>query len=143
MAFFSRKDIGRVYIIRMDLPDDTVVHKIGMTHTSRSTDRMMEILRSWFTRYRFVPHSRLVLDMECMDPQKLEQYIHKILKVKAFIPNEKVSGGTEMFTGIDEGRVIWFLKAYNSGKFTSPPKLTDEEGGVICKLLSKQTPKNV
>lgn len=110
MSFFKRRDIGRVYVIKLTLPGNTVVHKIGMCKSSRSVDRMMEILRSWFVSYRFVPHTELKLDMETDEPLEVEQHIHKVLAHKQWIPNNKVSGGTEMFTGIDEFRVIQYLR---------------------------------
>lgn len=122
-------------MIRITLPDGTVVHKIGMTNTNRSTDRMMEILRSWFTKYRFVPHSELKLDMECQDPYKLEAYIHKILKANRFEPVHKVDGGTEMFVDLNELRVIQFLRSYNNSQYTTPPELSDEAINVINRLL--------
>lgn len=141
MAFFERQDIGRIYVIKMILPDDTIVHKIGIVRSNRSTDRMMEILRSWFTKYRFVPYTELRLDMQVQEPQKLETYIHKILKSQAFVPNEKVSGGTEMFTDLDEVRLIAFLKAYANSPYVRPPAITEEGCEVICRLLSQPSPK--
>ena len=137
MPFFKRTDKERVYVIKMVLPDDSVVHKIGMTNTPRSTDRMMEILRSWFVAYRFVPYAELRLDMECRDAYKLEQYIHRILNANQFIPDKKVDGGTEMFTDINEIRVIQFLRAYSNSAFKSPPELTDTEFRIINRLLTQ------
>lgn len=136
MTFFNRQDIGRVYVIKMILPDETVVHKIGMCNSNRSTDRMMEILRSWFNKFRFVPYSELRLDMECHNPKLLEAYIHSILKNNQFIPSHKVSGGTEMFTDINEVRLIQFLKAYNNSMFVHPPKLLENEVQAINQLLT-------
>lgn len=137
MAFFKRTDKERVYVIKISLPDGTVVHKIGMTNTPRSSDRMMEILRSWFMAYRFVPYTELRLDMECHDAYKLEQYIHRILSKNQFIPDLKVDGGTEMFTDINELRVIRFLKAYGNSAFVDPPELSDKEYNVINQLLTQ------
>ncbi len=137
MTFFKRQDIGRIYVIKMVLPGNYVVHKIGITNSNRATDRMMEILRSWFTKFRFVPYSELRLDMECHNPEYLEQYIHRILRVNQFIPSEKVSGGTEMFVDLDENRVITFLKAYNNSSYIEPPDLTNEQYKIIGKLLTR------
>jgi len=136
MSFFKRKDIGRVYIIKLVLPDGCVVHKIGMTHSNRATDRMMEILRSWFTRYRFVPYSELRLDMECYCPGDLEKHMHRVLHSKRFTPDEKVSGGTEMFTDINEVRVIHYLKNFNDEQVEDLKQLSDSDCINLCKLLS-------
>lgn len=113
MAFFSKREIGRIYVIRIELPDNTVVHKIGMCNSNRATDRMMEILRSWFTRFRFVPYAELRLDMETSYPKEIEAHIHKILAHRRFTPHMKVSGGTEMFCNIDEFRVLHYLRVFN------------------------------
>lgn len=125
--FAKRQDIGRVYVIKMVLPDGTIVHKIGMCSSNRSTDRMMEILRSWFTKYRFVPYSELKLDMETGRPLEIEQHMHKMLAHKQYVPGEKVSGGTEMFEGIDEFRVLQYLKHCNDDVFSQPLGLNDND----------------
>jgi Mlc titration factor MtfA (ptsG expression regulator) len=121
----------------MVLPDGTVVHKIGMCNSNRSVDRMLEILRSWFMKFRFIPYTELRLDMECPDPQKLEKHIHEILAEKQFIPNHKVEGGTEMFVELNEQRVLHYLRAYAKSKYTDPPALTAEECKTICQLLTR------
>jgi len=136
MSFFKRQDIGRIYVIKVTLPDDTVVYKIGMCNSGRSTDRMMEILRSWFTKYRFVPYTELKLDMETNKPKELESHIHKVLAHKQFIPNEKVSGGTEMFVEIDEFRVIHYLRAFNESLFDTPLNLSNEDYKHLGKLIA-------
>ena len=136
MAFFERKDIGRVYVIRMDLPDGFTVHKIGMTKSDRSTDRMMEILRSWFSRFRFVPYSELRLDLKVLCPKELETHIHKILHHKRFHPHMKVDGGTEMFIGIDEFRVIQYLKMFNEDVSPLLKDLSDEDYKNLGQLIS-------
>lgn len=121
--------------MRMDLPDGYSVHKIGMTHTDRATDRMMEILRSWFIRFRFVPYTELRLDMETNYPKELEAHIHKALAHKQFLPHMKVDGGTEMFIGIDEFRVLHYLKTFNESVI---PKLnmSDKDYEHFGRLLS-------
>jgi len=136
MTFFTTQDVGRVYVIKMVLPGRVVVHKIGMTNSNRATDRMMEILRSWFTKYRFVPYTELKLDMECGYPKQLEALIHKILRRKRFDPNHKVDGGTEMFVEIDEFRLIEYLRKFNDLNFEHPLELSDKDCDAICQLIS-------
>jgi hypothetical protein len=136
MAFFRRQEIGRIYVIKMVLPGNQVIHKIGITNSNRATDRMMEILRSWFSKYRFVPYSELKLDMECGHPRLLESHIHKILERKQFIPNETVSGGTEMFIDIDEFRVLQYLRKFNDRNFDESLNLSDDDHQALCRLIS-------
>ncbi len=101
---------GRVYMLRMVLDDKEVIHKIGMCYTPRSTDRMMEILRSWFMQYRYVPETRMRMDFETKTPYPLEQHIHEALSECKWIPDKKVDGANEMFMGIDEQEVIDYIK---------------------------------
>ena len=136
MSFFQRQDIGRVYVLRMDLPDGCKVHKIGVTKSNRTIDRMMELLRSWFTHYRFVPYTELRLDMECPYPFVLEKHIHKMLAHKQFIPNEHVEGRTEMFIDLDEFRVLHYLRAFNSDLIVEGLDLTDEQYRILGNWIS-------
>lgn len=135
MAFFERKDVGRIYVIRMELPDGYIVHKIGMCNSNRSVDRMLEILRSWFMRFRFIPYCELKLDMECNCPKELEAHIHKILGHQQFHPHMKVDGGCEMFIGIDEFRVLHYLRTFNED-LAGRLNLTDKDYENLGQLIS-------
>lgn len=135
MTFFARRDVGRIYVIRMELPDGLVVHKIGMVNSDRSVDRMMELLRSWFTKYRFVPYAEQKLDMSTSYPKELESHIHKILAHRRFLPHMKVDGGTEMFCGIDEFRVLHYLRTFNED-LAPMMDLTSHDYEVIGRLVS-------
>ncbi|NOQ48134.1 MAG: hypothetical protein GQ576_03190 [Methanococcoides sp.] len=120
----------------MTLPDGTIVHKIGMCNTDRSTDRMMELLRSWFMKFRFVPYTELKLDMETGRPFEIENHIHKILEHKKFAPSEKVSGGTEMFVGINEFRVLQYLRHCDDNSFDNPLGLSKTDYKHLGQLIS-------
>lgn len=134
--FFQTQIPGRIYVLKMVLPDETVIHKIGLTNTDRAVDRMLEILRSWFMSFRHVPYTELKLDMECGNPEILEKHIHKILAHKKFTPSKKVSGGTEMFTDIDEVAVIWYLRAYSNSSQNGTLDLTPDQYKNLGQWLS-------
>ena len=119
----------------MDLPDGYSVYKIGMTNTDRAVDRMMEILRSWFMRFRFIPYCELRLNMETSYPKELEAHIHKTLSHKKFTPHMKVDGGTEMFVGIDELRVLHYLRTFNED-LINKINMSDEDYKVFGQLIS-------
>jgi hypothetical protein len=119
----------------MELPDGVVVHKIGMTGSDRTVDRMMEILRSWFTRFRYVPFTLQKLDMVTNYPKELEKHIHQILAHKRFTPHMKVEGRTEMFTGINEFRVLHYLRTFNEDLFPLKP-LTATDYKHLGQLIS-------
>jgi hypothetical protein len=74
--------------------------------------------------------------MECNYPGDLEKHIHRILKSKRFEPDEKVEGGTEMFTEINEVRVIHYLRNFDEASVDSLTSLTDTDCSNICKLLT-------
>lgn len=120
--FFTTRKIGRVYVLRLLLANGDVVHKVGMCKSSRSTDRMFEILRSWFNTFRYVPHAVLKLDHECENPEELEKYFHKVLSSYNYRPEYNVQGYTEMFVGLDEIRLTHFIK----NTYRDPGKLSKE-----------------
>jgi hypothetical protein len=136
VSFFTRQEIGRLYVIKMVLPDGTIVHKIGMTHSDRSVDRMLEILRSWFMKFRFVPYSELRLDMKSQEPALLEAHIHQILEPNRFEPNHKVEGGTEMFIELNEQRVIHYIRACENSPVAGLPGLDKKGREIIRQLLT-------
>lgn len=133
--FFERRDVGRIYVIRMELPDGLIVHKIGIVHTDRTLDRMMEILRSWFSRFRFVPYSELRLDMATSYPKELEAHLHNMLQHKRFIPHMKVNGGTEMFCDVDEFRLLHYIRTFNED-LAPKLNLTGPEYEILGQWLS-------
>lgn len=87
-----------------------VIYKIGMCYTPRSTDRMLEILRSWFMAYRYVPQTHMRLDFETEIPYQLEKHIHEVLQEFKWVPEKKVDGSQEMFKDFDEEEVIKYIK---------------------------------
>lgn len=115
---------GRVYVLEMTLYDGTIIHKIGMTHARRSTDRMMEILRSWFMVYRYVPHTSCRMDHETGVPLLLEGHLHKLLKEFKWVPNQKVDGAQEMFIGLDIEEVIHYVKWFDYKLLLTTKKLS-------------------
>lgn len=129
--FFTTKELGRVYVIRMVLPCGTTVHKVGMTNSNRATDRLFELLRSWFNSFRYVPYARLRLDHECHNPSKIEAYIHKVLSRCRYNPEFPVQGHTEMFIGVNEVSLIHFIKNTD----TIPEELSKEQYKVLGTLL--------
>jgi hypothetical protein len=123
-------------VIRMHLPDDLVVHKIGLVKTDRAVDRMMEILKSWFSRFRFIPYTELRLDMQTAYPKELEAHIHKMLAHKRFTPHMKVNGGTEMFANIDEFRILHYIRTFNEDNAPLMEQLNEEQYKALGQWIS-------
>lgn len=109
----DKSGLGRVYILEVKLSNNQTIYKIGMCNSPRSTDRMMEILRSWFQAYRYVPHTRCRLDYETGVPVLLEKHLHQVLSEWKWVPDKKVDGGQEMFKDIDVEEVISYVKDFD------------------------------
>ena len=107
----KRSEFGRLYVIKLVLKDGTEVHKIGMCNSDRSTDRMMEILRSFFMVYRYVPYAELRRDKKVRIPYVVETHIHRLLKEYRYRFDKKFSGSNEAFE-IDEDSFLEYLDAF-------------------------------
>ena len=114
--FFTKKnglkkksEFGRVYILKITLNCGKVVHKVGMTHSDRATDRMFEVLRSFFNTYRYVPECELRRDKKVRIPLLVEKHFHMILDEWSYTPEKSFDGSTEFFHNLDEETVIEYL----------------------------------
>ena len=107
----KRSEFGRLYVIKLVLKDGTEVHKIGMCNSDRSTDRMMEILRSFFMVYRYVPYAELRRDKKVRIPYIVESYIHRLLKEYRYKFDKKFNGNSEAFE-IDEDSFLEYLDSF-------------------------------
>ena len=135
MAYLTKLENSRVYVLRITTADNLVIHKIGMCNTSRVTDRMMEILRSWFCSYRYVPTTKLLLNINCVEARCVEAYIHRLLKPLAFAYERKTDGSTEMFCNVNEHRLLWFIRGLDNSMQTIPA-VTDEQVIKLSEWLS-------
>lgn len=118
MAFFTRKDdtaLGRLYVFRLGLRTGKTVWKVGITNSDRSLDRMMEVLRSFFSVYRYVPETELRRDKALQLPHLVEKHLHNLLKEEGlhYPLDSKVSGYTEFFTGIDEKELLDYIDNFD------------------------------
>lgn len=97
---------GRVYLLKVLLDDGKIVYKIGMCNSDRSTDRMMEILQSFFKVYRYIPRCELKRDRKATDALDTEQKLHSKYEKYSFKFDKKFGGSTEFFYGINEDEVL-------------------------------------
>ena len=138
MAFLSRVDKPRIYVLRIDTLDNEIIYKVGMCNTDRVTDRMMEILRSWFCSYRYVPTTKLLLNINCVGVKNVEAYLHSVLQSNRYAPKYKTDGCTEMFVNLDETRLLWFVKAVTSSYSPCPPVVSIEASEKLKGWLALQ-----
>ena len=104
---------GRVYVLKVTLQDGTILHKVGMCKSARSIDRMMEILRSFFTTFRYVPNCELRKDKKVVVPLLVEQHMHKVLEDYSYTFDTKFDGSTEFFSDIDEEVLLEYLTNFD------------------------------
>ena len=122
MAFYTRAQgdvsekpskYGRLYVLKFILDDGTVLHKVGMCNSDRSTDRMMEILRDFFIKYRYVPRCEMRRDKKTIAPLLLEKHMHSLLDEWSYSFDKKFNGSTEFFSDIDESILLDYLDNFD------------------------------
>lgn len=151
MAFFTRKrdtqvkddGYGRVYVMKFILDDGTIIHKIGMCHSDRTTDRMMEVLRSFFIKYRYVPRSSIRKNVKTLVPYLLEKHMHELLDKWKYRFDKDIDGNTEMFHNLDEEVVLDYLDNFDykellCGKTTMD---TDDYDNIRLMIKEKEVKK--
>ena len=140
---------GRVYIFELILEDGTELYKVGMVNSdsmSRVTDRLMEVLRSFFMQYRRVPKSRIVKAKKFLIPYYVETHLHKLLAELKYKSDKKFDGSNELFTGIDLDELISYMEsfAYNEllkGQVSMSIKKYEEIREAIVKESSGSKPE--
>ena len=103
---------GRLYVLQITLECGKVIHKVGMTYSDRATDRMLEILRSFFNTYRYIPMCKLRKDKKVFIPLLVEKYMHEILDEWSYTPDKPFDGSTEFFHNLDEQEVLEYLDTF-------------------------------
>ena len=101
--------LGKLYVLRFELDDGIVLHKVGMCHTDRTEDRMMEILRSFFMVYRYIPRVTLRKNLTTIVPLLVEQHMHSLLEEWSYSFDKKFDGYKEFFMGLDEQVLLTYL----------------------------------
>lgn len=104
---------GRVYVMRFTLRCGKVVHKVGMCHSDRATDRMMEVARSFFNTYRYVPQIELRRDKKVVTPLLVEKHLHLVLDDWSYDFEKKFDGSTEFFEDLDESVLLDYLDEWD------------------------------
>jgi len=145
MAFFSNGKVkkpktgeGRVYVFRFVLECGTIVHKVGLCHSNRATDRMMEVLLSFYNAYRYVPMCRLRRDRGYQVPHLVEKHLHELLAELKYKFDKKFSGHTEFFKDVDEELLLDYIDSFKETdllKDADSMKVKDYE--TICKTTKK------
>ncbi len=91
--------MDRVYIIKQRLHDDNIncIFKIGKSSGKNSVDRMMQLIRSFFMKYRHTPEFVLKRDRECGSAFKIESALHKEFSQYKYYHSKPIDGKDEWF----------------------------------------------
>ncbi len=99
---------GRVYVFKFYL-ENIDVYKIGMCKSNRTIDRFMEVLKGFFTIYRYVPKASILKYKEFSNPLLVEKHLHKELEDYKYKFDKKFDGSTEFFTNIDIPSLLTYI----------------------------------
>jgi hypothetical protein len=97
----SLKDkIPRLYILDITMPSGMKCVKIGVSSGSNSVDRMMQVNRDIFNKYRCTAMIRIHKD-KALDSReeafRLESMLHRFFKDYRYTPAKAFDGSTELF----------------------------------------------
>ena len=141
MFMFKRKDIpiyeatkGRVYVFMFELEEE-IVYKVGMCNSDRTTDRFMEILKSFFHTYRYVPKAKILKFKEFDNPLLVEKHLHEELKEYNYKFPKKFDGHTEFFSDIDVGYLLQYIEDFTYNILLRCTTLPEDEYKAIKKQL--------
>ncbi len=123
------REKGIVYILKMWLGNKDaleLVYKIGIT-TRRIEDRMMELSVDHFRVYRYMPmmYPKKFTKTSCYF--QMETELHQMYAAHRYYPDQKIDGGTELFTIPDEDKLLkdyeTLIEKYKDAKTPRPKKV--------------------
>ena len=96
--------VGTVYIFKMKLRHlDEYVYKIGVCqNTRRPINRLLEVLRSFWTKEQYTPDVTIKRHSRTTDIFDKEASLHYHFGMYQYLHSKKFDGYNEFFTGIDE-----------------------------------------
>ena len=86
----------RLYILECVL-EDVLVYKVGKASGHSSKERLLQIVGSYFDKFRVTPVIRIIKDQEVTDVFKKETACHHALAEWSYTPSKSFSGSTEIF----------------------------------------------
>ncbi len=137
----KQTEYGRIYIFRFTLDTGKIVHKIGLCYSDRATDRMFEVLKAFFTIYRYVPKCELKRDKKVLIPSLVEKHLHKLLGNWSYNFDKKFGGSTEFFHNLDEGVLLEYLDSFTYNNLLEGiSTIKETDYSKILDAIKKTTP---
>ena len=90
--------MDRVYIIKQKLYDtNEYIFKVGKSSGKSSIDRLMQLIRSHFMKYRYTPFATIKRDRATNNAFAIETQLHHEFKQYQYYHDKKVDGANEWF----------------------------------------------
>jgi len=105
-----------VYILKVQLATGQVLYKIGVSKEKRHMDRMMEVLKDFFIKYRYVPFTSMKRFRVFPDAYEVERILHQRYKEYKYTFDKKFCGCTEFFTIGNEEDLLEFYEQLHCNK---------------------------
>ncbi len=131
---------GRVYVFRITLSCGKIIHKLGMTHSDRATDRMFEVLRSFFQVHRYSPKCELKRDKKVLIPRLVEKHMHSLLDEWKYTSNKPSDGSTEFFHNLDEDTLLDYLDNFTYETLLQTTSLKESDHTKILGAIEETNP---
>jgi len=103
MAFLKRGESPskkrRLYLLEIEMPSGMQCVKIGVASGNNSLERMMQVNRDIFMKFRYTAKIGIKRDRE-VDADvvfKYETMLHRFFRDHQYIPPRKFDGSTELF----------------------------------------------
>jgi len=122
--------LDRLYIFSIRFESGMEVVKIGKSSGKSSLDRMLQIQRDYFNKYRCTFICRIVRDRECDDVFSKESMLHRFFKEYQYKPHTAFDGSTELFViGLDEAKMAYkaVLDGENLDEYEYDPEIFKAE----------------
>ncbi|RLA69472.1 MAG: hypothetical protein DRG30_10145 [Epsilonproteobacteria bacterium] len=131
---------GRVYVFRITLACSKIIWKVGMTHSDRATDRMFEVLRSFFQVHRYSPKCELKRDKKVLIPRLVEKHMHSLLDEWRYTLDKPSDGSTEFFHNLDEEVLLDYLDNFAYETLLQTTSLKESDHTKILDAIEKTNP---
>jgi len=107
-------EFGRLYVFRIVLRNSLALWKVGITSSEdRYEDRFFEVLRGFFTQYRYVPEAKICKAVKTRVPRLLERHMHELLAEYSYTFDKKFGGSTEFFKDLDEEVLLDYITNFD------------------------------
>ena len=108
----------RLYLMKFIFDDCPMpVFKIGKSSGDDSIERLQQVTRDHYMKFRYFPQSSIKRDRPAENAFELEAMLHRAFKMCKYIPMRKFDGCTEMFIVPEDVAIKTFEMAMDGTNF--------------------------